>query len=87
VEAALAEHPDVDEAAAFGVPHPTLGEMLVAAVVLRPGAGVGPLDLRLALRGRLAPFKVPSRIEVVDALPRNAMGKVEKRRLRASYAL
>ncbi|WP_232665906.1 AMP-binding protein [Pseudonocardia sp. TRM90224] len=80
VENALYAHPDVAEAAAFGVPHPVLGEMLTAAVVLR--SPVSTERLRAFLRDTLAESQVPQRIVTVDALPRNANGKVVKRELR-----
>ena len=76
VEAALFEHPAVAEAAVAGVPHPVLGEDVAAWVVLR---GTRPTDeLRTFLLDRLADYKVPRRITVVDALPRNESGKVRK---------
>jgi len=75
VDDALAHHPAVAEAAAFAVAHPTLGEDLAAAVVLRGGAASSELELRRFLAARLALFKVPRRILFVDALPRTAAGK------------
>lgn len=80
VENALYGHPDVAEAAAFGVPHPVMGEMLTAAVVLR--SPVSTDRLRAFLRDTLAESQVPQRIVTVDALPRNANGKVVKGALR-----
>jgi acyl-CoA synthetase (AMP-forming)/AMP-acid ligase II len=79
VEAALFEHPAVTEAAVTGVAHPVLGEDVAAWVVLRDST---PTDeLRTFLLGRLADYKVPRRITVVTALPRNESGKVMKSRL------
>ncbi len=79
VEAALFEHPSVREAAVSGVAHPVLGEDVAAWVVLREDT---PTDeLRAFLLVRLADYKVPRRITVVDALPRNESGKVIKSRL------
>jgi len=78
VDEALLEHPDVAQVAAFGVPHPTLGEDLCAAVVRRPGAQPGAAALRGFLLERLAAHKVPSRILFVDALPRGRSGKVQR---------
>jgi acyl-CoA synthetase (AMP-forming)/AMP-acid ligase II len=75
VEEALLNHPDVSEAAAFGVPHPTLGESIAAAVVLHPGATVTSADLRGFLRGHLALFKIPHRIVLLNQLPKGATGK------------
>ena len=79
VEAALFEHPGVVEAAVAGVPHPVLGEDVAAWVVLR--SPVAPDELRSFLLGRLADYKVPRRISVVDGLPRNDSGKVLKSQL------
>ncbi|HEU4425964.1 MAG TPA: class I adenylate-forming enzyme family protein [Pilimelia sp.] len=81
VEAALHEHPDVVEAAAFGVPHPVLGSAVAAAVV---GRGEIPAaTLRAFLITRLAAHELPARLINVDRLPRNDAGKVLKRELRA----
>ncbi len=80
VEAVLLEHPGVTEAAVVGLPDPDLGEVPVAAFVGSARAE----DLVSFCRERLAPYKVPRRIERRDALPRNAMGKVLKGELRAA---
>lgn len=82
VEQALDALAGVGESAVVGLPHPDLGEAVVAAVVPAPGQGLDPDALRQALRANLAAFKVPKHIAVVDTLPRNAMGKVQKNRLR-----
>jgi long-chain acyl-CoA synthetase len=83
VEAALYEHPAVYEAAVFGVPHERLGEEVAAAIVTKPGVAVTAEELRAFVGERLAPFKVPSRVELRAAqLPRNASGKILKRQLR-----
>lgn len=79
VEAALFEHPAVAEAAVAGVEHPVLGQDVAAWVVLRHPASADAL--RSFLLGRLADYKVPRRITVVDVLPRNESGKVVKSRL------
>lgn len=83
VEAALYEHPNVHEAAVFGVPHERLGEEVAAAVLPRAGTTLTVEELQAHVGERLASFKVPSRITIVDApLPRNASGKILKRELR-----
>jgi long-chain acyl-CoA synthetase len=83
VEAVLYEHPAVYEVAVFGVPHDRLGEELVAAIVLRPGAAVTEDEIKAQVGSRLAAFKVPSRIEFsTEQLPRSASGKILKRELR-----
>jgi malonyl-CoA/methylmalonyl-CoA synthetase len=86
VEAVLDELPGVLESAVIGVPDPDFGEAVVAVVVAQPGATLEPEVLRTEARARLAGFKVPKQVHVVDALPRNAMGKVEKAVLRRIYA-
>jgi malonyl-CoA/methylmalonyl-CoA synthetase len=65
------------------LPDADLGEVVVAVVVASTEAGLDVSALLSSARQRLAGFKLPKRIVVVDALPRNAMGKVEKARLRA----
>ena len=83
VEAALYEHPDVYEAAVFGVPHERLGEEVAAAIVPKPGRALDRDALRVFLSERLAPFKIPSRVEIkTETLPRNPAGKILKRALR-----
>ena len=86
VEAAIYEHPAVYEAAVFGVPHERLGEEVAATVYVRPGMELTVEDLQAHVKERLAPFKVPSRIAIVDeALPRNPAGKILKRELRDAF--
>jgi acyl-CoA synthetase (AMP-forming)/AMP-acid ligase II len=82
VEDALFRHPGVLEAAVVAVPHPQLGEDIRAFVALRPGMRAGPDELRGHCAERLTPHKVPREIRVVEALPRNSMGKVQKAELR-----
>ncbi len=81
VEAVLYEHPAVQEAAVAGLPHDVLGEDVGAWVVLAPGTGVTDEELRSFAAERLSDYKVPRRITFVDALPRNATGKVVKAEL------
>ena len=82
VEMALDELPGILESAVIGVPHPDLGEAVVAVVVPEPGAAPEPEAIRAALAGSLAPFKRPRHIAFRTALPRNTMGKVQKNALR-----
>jgi fatty-acyl-CoA synthase len=77
VERVLLEHPAVDEAAVVGRPHPHWGETVTAVVVVSDPA-VSAHDVRQFCRERLAAYKVPKTVELADALPRNAMGKVQK---------
>jgi long-chain acyl-CoA synthetase len=81
VELALQEHPAVAACAVLGVPDARLGQRVVAAVQLAPGAAATVEQLRAHLGERLARYKVPERIVLVGALPRNAMAKVVKREL------
>jgi long-chain acyl-CoA synthetase len=82
VEEVLLEHPDVAEAAVVGEPDPRIGETIVAFVVPEPGRPA-PTDELLAQCARsLARYKCPTRVEVVEALPRSFAGKVLRRELR-----
>ncbi len=73
------------ESAVIGVPHPDFGEGVTAVVVPRPGAALTEAEILSALGARLAKFKAPKRVFVVESLPRNAMGKVQKAALREAY--
>jgi oxalate---CoA ligase len=84
IDEALLHHPAVAEAAAFPIPHPSLGEDVAAAVVFRAGKTATTLELRQFLRTMLAPHKIPRHIRVVEALPRNATGKVKRLELAES---
>ncbi len=82
VEAVLAEHPDVAEAAVFARPHPLWGDAITALVVPREGSDLAQGALRAHCLERLAPFKVPKAFELVEALPRTESGKVRRAELR-----
>ena len=82
VEEALAAHPAVQEVGVAAVPDETKGERPKAWVVLRAGATAQPQELRAFARERLAPYKVPSQVVIVAALPKTAVGKVLRRKLR-----
>ena len=83
VESAIYEHPDVAEAAVFGVPDDRLGEIVGVAIVRTPGSSLDDDGLRAFLGEKLARFKIPERVWFMDdGLPRNANGKFVKRELR-----
>jgi len=84
VEEALLRHPDVVDAAVVGVPDATTGEAAHAFVVLRPGAAFDEPGLRAHAARRLARYKCPAAISVVDSLPHLPSGKVKRRELRSS---
>jgi long-chain acyl-CoA synthetase len=79
IEEVLYEHPAVAEAAVIGVPHDSLGEEVGAAVALKEGANVHPDELRDYVKDRVAAYKYPRRVWLVDALPKGPTGKVQKR--------
>lgn len=86
VEEAIYQHPAVAEVAVFGLPHPRWIEAVTAAVVVRDGQTVTEDELIAHCRERLGSFKVPKHVVVVDALPKNASGKLLKRELRTTIA-
>ena len=85
IESFLNELPGVAESAVVGVPHPDFGEVGVALLIARPGAQPDPGQVLQTLKSQLANFKIPKHCAVLDALPRNAMGKVQKNLLRQQY--
>jgi malonyl-CoA/methylmalonyl-CoA synthetase len=85
VELLLDAQAGVSESAVIGVPHPDFGEGVLAVVVARPGVTLDSATLLSSIKPHLAAFKQPKRIVIVDDLPRNTMGKVQKNLLRESY--
>jgi malonyl-CoA/methylmalonyl-CoA synthetase len=85
IEGYINDLPGVAESALVGVAHPDFGEVGVAVLTLKPGAGLTGEAVIAALKSRLANFKIPKRCFVVDQLPRNTMGKVQKNLLREQY--
>jgi len=86
VEGFLNELPGVGESAVIGVPHPDFGEAVVAVITPRGDASPDPEALIRTLKDRIAGFKVPKRVIIATELPRNAMGKVQKKLLREQQA-
>ena len=86
IEAALLEHPDIAQVAVVGVPDERMGEVGVAFVIPRPGATLDPDEVITWARGKMANYKVPRQVHVVDSLPTNPAGKVLKYELRARAA-
>jgi acyl-CoA synthetase (AMP-forming)/AMP-acid ligase II len=78
VDEVLLDHPAVAEAVTFAIPHPTLGEDIAAAVVLRPHAAATPKEIRQFVSGRIADFKVPRQVRIVTQIPKGPTGKVQR---------
>ena len=85
IEAALEQHPDIFDAAVFGVPSEEWGESVHAVVVLAPGASLDEADVIAFAREHLAGYKLPRSVSFLDELPRTGSGKILKRELRAPY--
>jgi malonyl-CoA/methylmalonyl-CoA synthetase len=78
IEASLLDHPDIAQCAVVGIPDEEWGETVATAVVLTSDESLDLDSLHTWCKGRISPYKIPRRLLVVDELPRNAMGKVEK---------
>jgi malonyl-CoA/methylmalonyl-CoA synthetase len=86
IELLLDEIPGVIESAVIGVAHPDFGEGVTAVLTVKPGTEIDTVALIADLKSRLAAYKVPKSIHVIEELPRNAMGKVQKNLLREKFA-
>ena len=87
VDEALLDHPDVAQAVVFAMPHPKLGEEVAAAVVLAPDSSATEKDLREFVLERLADFKTPRRIVILDEIPKGPTGKIQRIGLAAKLGL
>jgi fatty-acyl-CoA synthase len=85
VESAIFGHPAVQEVAVIGIPDQKWGETVKAVVVAKPGMNIEESDIIAWARERIAAFKAPRSVDVIDALPRNASGKILRKDLRAPY--
>ncbi len=85
IELLIDDLPDVLESAVIGVPHPDFGEAVVAVVVRMPGATDSGEDILAKIAHNLSKFKQPKLVQLVDSLPRNTMGKVQKNQLRERF--
>jgi len=85
IESALESHPDIYEAAVFGIPSEEWGESVHAVVVARPGSTLTADDVAAHARVHLAGYKVPRSVTFIDELPKTGSGKILKRELRAPY--
>ena len=86
VESALMRHPAIAEVAVIGEPDDKWGETIVAIAALKPGQALTIEELREYAGESLARYKLPRRLETIQALPRNATGKILKYQLRKMYA-
>ena len=85
IDEVLLAHPAIAEAVCFGLPHPTWGEEVAAAVVLKPEAQAGEPEILKHCRERLAEFKCPKKVHIVQQIPRTATGKIQRLNVAASF--
>jgi long-chain acyl-CoA synthetase len=82
VEEVLLAHPAIDHAAVIGEPHEYWGEQVVAYIVTKPGMNVSDDELKSACGAKLSRYKIPKQFRIVGDLPRNRIGKIDRRELR-----
>jgi acyl-CoA synthetase (AMP-forming)/AMP-acid ligase II len=87
VDDVLMDHPDIAQCVTFAMPHDRLGEEVAAAIVLREGRSASESEIRTFASGRLADFKVPRRIVILDDIPKGATGKLQRIGLAAKLGL
>jgi acyl-CoA synthetase (AMP-forming)/AMP-acid ligase II len=87
VDDVLMDHPDIAQCVTFAVPHEKLGEEVAAAIVLREGTSASENDIRTFASGRLADFKVPRKVVILDEIPKGATGKLQRIGLAAKLGL
>lgn len=85
VESAILNHPNVSDAAVIGIEDEVLGEVVSAIVVLKPNTKLSLKELKDEAGKKLAPYQLPKRMLVVDEMPRNTMGKLDKRVIKKLY--
>jgi acyl-CoA synthetase (AMP-forming)/AMP-acid ligase II len=78
VDSILLDHPEINQVVTFALPHPKLGEEVAAAVVLSLGSKSAEKDLKGFARERMAEFKVPRKIVILDEIPKGATGKMQR---------
>ena len=81
VERHLLSHEDIVECAVVGIPDVTWGQQVAAVLVLKPWSGLTSASLREWARDKMAPYKVPTELKMVEEIPKNAMGKINKKQL------
>jgi acyl-CoA synthetase (AMP-forming)/AMP-acid ligase II len=87
IEEVLFQHPAVLDCAVIGLPHPRVGETVVACIVPREGASIGFEEMIAFLAPQIAKYKLPEQLEIIEALPRTPTGKVQKGRLVERFAV